>query len=565
MTVEQLKHHVFVGVVEDNNDPKRLCRIKVRVMNIFDGIPVEDIPWATPWKDTGGEKGGAPSVGKVVSVIFDEGNPYKPEYLRAEHFNINLENKLKDISEPDYISFHSLMFDHSTQVYRTESEGLKLDHEYTNINLDPDGNIKLNLRDNESNVYIGSPDATQAAILGNHFMDWMDTFVDSLLSGAFIGNLGAPVVSNPQFIDVCTRYKLLRDPKFLSKRVWIVDNEQVETQSREYINQTGDKWQSNKTDNTLTTRGGENYAPQRNPFKSTPPGADEPVRDRSIKAPQTPDILQGAYEAEEKTPTISSDGVKNGRIPQDKLRKSQYLKRNLGGGHEFLRSDASKKFDEMMQAFEKADFPGKQKRIKFSDGYRPLINQCRVIINYGQEQCSKVYWTTGDKKGKPITEDEIRAAIQNDTLEDLCNTDQLRGVSPHGWGLAVDMHWGAGKTKLRKDVDSRQSAYKHPNYKWFLENGWKYGWYNPYNLRDDGRLDEWWHWEFHGIDSKTGLGALGEPGKRDVNGKLIGPPGPPQRYQGAITDADITVYKNYGGWWDGPTPSKLAQGGNPIV
>ena len=71
MTVEELKNQIFVGVVEDNNDPKRLCRIKVRVFNIFDDIPVEDMPWSVPWKDLGGNEGGVPEVGKVVSVVFD--------------------------------------------------------------------------------------------------------------------------------------------------------------------------------------------------------------------------------------------------------------------------------------------------------------------------------------------------------------------------------------------------------------------------------------------------------------------------------------------------------------
>jgi hypothetical protein len=38
------------GVVEDNDDPKKLGRVRVRVLDVFDNLEVTDIPWATPWK-----------------------------------------------------------------------------------------------------------------------------------------------------------------------------------------------------------------------------------------------------------------------------------------------------------------------------------------------------------------------------------------------------------------------------------------------------------------------------------------------------------------------------------
>jgi hypothetical protein len=36
-------------------------------------------------------------------------------------------------------------------------------------------------------------------------------------------------------------------------------------------------------------------------------------------------------------------------------------------------------------------------------------------------------------------------------------------------------------------------------YQWWFANSWKYGIYSPEALRnDDGGIDEYWHWEFHG-------------------------------------------------------------------
>ena len=42
MTREELKNQIFVGVVEDNEDPTKIGRIKVRVMNVYEDIPKED-------------------------------------------------------------------------------------------------------------------------------------------------------------------------------------------------------------------------------------------------------------------------------------------------------------------------------------------------------------------------------------------------------------------------------------------------------------------------------------------------------------------------------------------
>ena len=160
----------YIGVVEENEDPKKLGRCRVRVIDIFDDIPKDDIPWASPWKDLNGNEFNVPDKGKILTVVFDSGNIYKPEYIYAEHYNINLENKLQNLSNDDYLSMKSLFFDHSTQIYRNTSEGLRLDHEYTNINLDKNGNILLNLRDNKSIITLGSKDSDEEAVLGTTFM-----------------------------------------------------------------------------------------------------------------------------------------------------------------------------------------------------------------------------------------------------------------------------------------------------------------------------------------------------------------------------------------------------------
>ena len=281
MTRDELNGQIFIGVVEDNLDPKRLGRCKVRVLNLFDDIPAEDLPWATPWKDLNGNSIILPDKGKVVSVVFDEGNPYKPEYIFAEHYNINLEKKLKDLSDSDYISMRALMFDHKTQIYSNDSEGLKLDYKFNNINITK-SDINVNLKDNFGHVNIGTPTANQQAILGNHFLDWFDEFVDNLLgaqNGPYLGNLGSPVVANPAFIDVLNKYKALKDPKFLSHHVNIVDNEYVDKQDRVCDGQIGDTWKSTVKPNESTTKEATDFKPQSGNSTDTPDGQLTPYTD----------------------------------------------------------------------------------------------------------------------------------------------------------------------------------------------------------------------------------------------------------------------------------------------
>jgi len=290
------KHKTYIGVVEDNNDPKKLGRCKIRVMDVFENLPVEDIPWAFPWKDLNGNGFNLPEKGKVVVVVFDQGNANSPEYIYADHYNVNLEKKLKSLPEKDYLSMKSLIFDHKTQIYVNDTEGLKIDHKYNNINI-TENTVDLNLKDNNRNVNIGDAAASQQAILGNHWMDWFDEFVDNLLgtnAGPFLGNLGAPVIANPAFISCLLRYKALRDPVFLSHHVNIVDNNKVKTVSlskREDDPVLGDEWTSTKEENNLTKRVDEEFKPVDGPkkeFDDSPTATQVPNGSTSSSVPDKP-------------------------------------------------------------------------------------------------------------------------------------------------------------------------------------------------------------------------------------------------------------------------------------
>lgn len=74
----------YNGVVEDNNDPERLGRCKVRVMGLYDNIPTEYLPWALPdFNFVGSSKGSfiVPELETVVNVYYDDDDIYQPRYF----------------------------------------------------------------------------------------------------------------------------------------------------------------------------------------------------------------------------------------------------------------------------------------------------------------------------------------------------------------------------------------------------------------------------------------------------------------------------------------------------
>ena len=69
------------GIVVDNNDPKKLGRLKVRVQSAYGDQPVDNLPWAWPCFHYGGMKGmcsyAVPEVNAGVWVMFQnkDGQP----------------------------------------------------------------------------------------------------------------------------------------------------------------------------------------------------------------------------------------------------------------------------------------------------------------------------------------------------------------------------------------------------------------------------------------------------------------------------------------------------------
>ena len=224
---------VYVGVVEDNIDPKKTGRCRVRVQKLFNEIPTEHLPWCSPYIRTDGKSFELPAIGKIVNIIFDEGNIYMPYYIYADKYNINLQDKLESLSEDEYDKFVALLFDHRSRIY-SEKDGLTLDYLVNRIKIDK-GNINLELKNNDGQINIGTADSDQALILGDHFiMDWFHEFMRILIiPTSLVGNTGAPILK-PE-LDAHIQKFMTNPKKFISSNVFTVDNNKVDKLERDSI------------------------------------------------------------------------------------------------------------------------------------------------------------------------------------------------------------------------------------------------------------------------------------------------------------------------------------------
>jgi hypothetical protein len=136
----------YLGVIVDIADPLKQGRARVRVFGIFDGIPVEDLPWAEPGTACeyfgGGGGGGAvsiPRVGAVVYCSFEGENYYKLYFDTIKEFCPELIDEMNE--ENSYEGFHSMIYDTEAQpgalkLFYSRKKGLVFELGDAKVQLD---------------------------------------------------------------------------------------------------------------------------------------------------------------------------------------------------------------------------------------------------------------------------------------------------------------------------------------------------------------------------------------------------------------------------------------------
>ena len=542
-----LKNKIYLGIVEDNIDPRRLGRIKVRVQCLFDGneIATEDLPWAFPYKDLVGKTFSVPAVGKIVNVVFDNGSIYSPEYICAEHYNINLENKLGSLSDDEYKNFIALLFDHRTQVYSDDTE-LRLDYMYNNIKIKKDG-INIHLKDNDQELHLGHDYGDQSAILGDHWMEWFDEFMNTLLNPAsMLGNMGAPILK-PQIDQVILKYQKLRKT-FLSKHVKIVDNGacKITDKNRETTPTSDDLF------DISDEFGNEKFLNS----KSIPNNVKESVKDnRNKDATKTEELKPNPvdeiiddgnyYDSLQDDPGIEDDPrVENFELSSDESLlldnnntiEERKMENSLGIQQNVDVPDSEDPYSDYWVSYSNPDVEGPDEEIEESPEYGSYTESTDKPSKSSSKKKSND-WIPKERKykGKIIKNGLLEGSdlvkifnyyFRDDAADSFNRMNEKYkkehggksiplgshyrdfdgqvyqrnkwaakgkpgnaakpGTSNHGWGLAIDI-------KLNKSNWENE-----PLYKWLSSNQ-QFGWFHPNwatkKAKDDGG-NESWHWEY---------------------------------------------------------------------
>lgn len=143
----QRKLKMFTGKVEDNQDPDKLGRCKIRVSKIFDekNISTEDLPWAIPEQNFVGSNVGSfivPPIDTLVRVYFDNDEIYSPVYTTKI---LNTEQLPTSIDE-DYPNTMVFFETDNGDYFVINRKTLECEFKHASgmsINIDENGNIKI--------------------------------------------------------------------------------------------------------------------------------------------------------------------------------------------------------------------------------------------------------------------------------------------------------------------------------------------------------------------------------------------------------------------------------------
>jgi hypothetical protein len=190
LVTDNIRDTHWLGTVVDNKDPDNFGKCKVKVFGKFDLLDDESIPWATPMNRNNVGSHYLPHIGDVVSVRFDNGNIYHPEYWFQINQNKELKDEVLDSSgEPDNVV--SLVYDakRNIRIYQSDVDGLVIAHGKDGkdseplIRLSDDGKIFLYA----ANIYIATPEGddfndmgntSQPAVRGGSLEAWLDSLCD---------------------------------------------------------------------------------------------------------------------------------------------------------------------------------------------------------------------------------------------------------------------------------------------------------------------------------------------------------------------------------------------------
>lgn len=148
----------YLGMVEDNNDPEKLGRLRIRISPYMD-FETEDLPWACPTLGTHGNTSSAgglnvPELGSQVRVYFPSHDLTAPYYMGAELNELNKTTFFDD----DYP--YTYGYKDSTGNFIKVNKARKtvqIQHSSSsNLRVAPDGSMQVSLSNGASFTFSNS-------------------------------------------------------------------------------------------------------------------------------------------------------------------------------------------------------------------------------------------------------------------------------------------------------------------------------------------------------------------------------------------------------------------------
>lgn len=137
----------YVGNVVDNNDPKKLGRIKVQI-SVYSDLKIDAIPWASPLLGSHGNSqdyGGinVPEIGSQVRVTFPSKDFTAPYYSGAE-LNETTRTTFFDDDYPNTYGYKDSV-GNFIRINKERGTAQVQHSSTTNMQVAPDGSIKVGL------------------------------------------------------------------------------------------------------------------------------------------------------------------------------------------------------------------------------------------------------------------------------------------------------------------------------------------------------------------------------------------------------------------------------------